>query len=89
MSERFFQCPRCGMVSHHPKDIEQGYCGQCHDWTRSSKLRVAGFYLQVENIRISLCDNPDEIALDRDGEGGHFSIREFADMLHRFISERL
>ena len=26
-------CPRCGMTSAHPKDIEQGYCGNCHDWT--------------------------------------------------------
>jgi len=27
------QCPRCGAVSVHPKDIEEGYCGRCHDWT--------------------------------------------------------
>ena len=26
-------CPRCGMTSHHPADVEQGYCGNCHDWT--------------------------------------------------------
>lgn len=26
-------CPRCGMTSHHPTDVEQGYCGRCHDWT--------------------------------------------------------
>lgn len=31
---RFFECPRCGRRSYHPKDIEQGYCGaSCHDWT--------------------------------------------------------
>ena len=28
-----FTCPRCGMTSHHPKDEEQGYCGNCHDFT--------------------------------------------------------
>jgi ribosomal protein S27AE len=28
-------CPRCGRTSYHPKDIEQGYCGNCHDWTSS------------------------------------------------------
>ena len=28
-----FTCPRCGAVSYHPKDIEHGYCGRCHDWT--------------------------------------------------------
>lgn len=27
------KCPRCGMVSYHPEDIKQGYCGYCHDWT--------------------------------------------------------
>jgi hypothetical protein len=54
-----------------------------------TRLRTAGFYLRIENIRISLCDDPEEIAMDRDGEGGHFSLREFADVLHRFISERL
>jgi len=26
-------CPRCGATSHHPRDIEEGYCGRCHDWT--------------------------------------------------------
>jgi len=26
-------CPRCGRTSYHPKDIAEGYCGRCHDWT--------------------------------------------------------
>jgi ribosomal protein L37E len=26
-------CPRCGRTSWHPRDIEEGYCGHCHDWT--------------------------------------------------------
>lgn len=26
-------CPRCGMTSFHPTDIEQGYCGNCNWWT--------------------------------------------------------
>lgn len=32
MSESF-TCPRCGAVSAHPRDLEEGYCGRCHDWT--------------------------------------------------------
>jgi hypothetical protein len=28
-----FTCPCCGMTSHHPEDIRQGYCGACHWWT--------------------------------------------------------
>lgn len=31
-----FTCPRCGATSHHPDDVEQGYCGRCHAWTRVS-----------------------------------------------------
>jgi hypothetical protein len=54
-----------------------------------TKLRVAGFELRLENIRITLCENPEEIAIDRDGEGGHFAIRELVDMLHEFLNERL
>lgn len=26
-------CPQCGMVSHHPVDIEMGYCGNCRAYT--------------------------------------------------------
>lgn len=26
-------CPRCGLTSHHPNDVAEGYCGHCHDWT--------------------------------------------------------
>jgi hypothetical protein len=26
-------CPVCAMTSYHPKDIEHGYCGNCHDYT--------------------------------------------------------
>lgn len=26
-------CPKCGTISHHPHDIAEGYCGNCHAWT--------------------------------------------------------
>jgi hypothetical protein len=26
-------CPRCGWTSYHPKDVAEGYCSACHDWT--------------------------------------------------------
>lgn len=29
-------CPRCGLTSYHACDIEEGYCGRCHDWTRGA-----------------------------------------------------
>lgn len=28
-----FTCPKCGLTSAHPTDVEQGYCGNCHEWT--------------------------------------------------------
>lgn len=33
MTPPTFTCPRCGMTSAHPQDVDQGYCGNCHDWT--------------------------------------------------------
>jgi hypothetical protein len=33
-----FTCPCCGIVSHHPMDVEQGYCGLCHWWTGDPAL---------------------------------------------------
>jgi ribosomal protein L37E len=26
-------CPRCGKTSHHPTDVAEGYCGNCHAYT--------------------------------------------------------
>lgn len=28
-----FTCPRCSRTSHHPKDKQHGYCGNCHTYT--------------------------------------------------------
>lgn len=34
MSEIYlFKCPKCGAVSYNKHDLEEGYCGACHDWT--------------------------------------------------------
>jgi hypothetical protein len=37
-----FQCPRCQRVSFHPKDVEYGYCGACHDFTASQRPEPLG-----------------------------------------------
>jgi predicted nucleotidyltransferase len=29
-----FTCPVCGFTSHNRIDVRDGYCGNCHDWTR-------------------------------------------------------
>jgi hypothetical protein len=33
-------CPDCGSVSHHPRDLAEGYCGKCHDWTMAPRVTV-------------------------------------------------
>jgi hypothetical protein len=33
-----FTCPCCGAVSHHPADLEHGYCSACHWWTADPVL---------------------------------------------------
>lgn len=30
LEQPYVVCPRCGAVSHHPKDITERYCGRCH-----------------------------------------------------------
>lgn len=34
-----FTCPRCGRTSYHPHDVEHGYCGACHAFTRDDSER--------------------------------------------------
>lgn len=33
MASESITCPRCGMTSYNSRDIEEGYCGNCHWWT--------------------------------------------------------
>lgn len=70
-------------------DGRSGFCEPLVLDPRHHRLRSAGFSLSIGNIKITLCDDPDHIALNRDGEGGEFSLREFEAMLHGFISDRL
>jgi len=41
---RSIMCLRCGLVSYHPKDVEEKYCGNCHIFhqieEQLDKLRV-------------------------------------------------
>jgi ribosomal protein L37E len=38
ITEPSFTCPRCGRVSFHPMDLQEGYCGACHDWTGPPRI---------------------------------------------------
>lgn len=45
-------CPRCKRTSHHPRDIEQGYCGFCHWWTSDTIgiLNMPSVMAEMERI---------------------------------------
>lgn len=38
-----YTCPRCAMTTHHPDDVREGYCGNCHDWTRATHEATARY----------------------------------------------
>jgi hypothetical protein len=37
-STPFYKCPVCKAISYHSKDIENGYCGRCRDFTGGMQL---------------------------------------------------
>ncbi len=41
-----FKCLLCGMTSHHPKDVEHRFCGNCH------VFHYPGGVLDYENKRV-------------------------------------
>lgn len=46
-----FTCPRCGATSHNPTDVEEGYCGACHDFTGGAQSALAfGEWLETGKI---------------------------------------
>jgi len=34
------KCRACGMTSHHPEDVRQRYCGNCHEFHEEKGGRV-------------------------------------------------
>ena len=48
MTAPAFRCPCCGIVSHNPTDVEQGYCGACHWWTGDPALGPPHFEAECE-----------------------------------------
>lgn len=49
-------CPVCGRTSFNPNDEREGYCGNCHDWTRPGPaalepgLAPGGIVVQVYDL---------------------------------------
>src|SRR5262245_59566652 len=55
-----FTCPRCGMRSNNRMDAREGYCGNCHDYTRGenrdpgavNQQMLAAFERTSQSLRI-------------------------------------
>ena len=37
-----FTCPTCGRVSYQLRDVEERYCGACHDYTGTRPIYTSG-----------------------------------------------
>jgi hypothetical protein len=55
-----FDCPRCGARSYNPNDIEHGYCGRCHDWTRPDDVEAIAADL-LDRLGIARESRPAEV----------------------------
>lgn len=31
-------CPKCGVTSYNPNDIQHGFCGNCNAWTSPTRV---------------------------------------------------
>lgn len=57
-------CPVCAATSYHPRDIAEGYCGQCHDWTSEAEAITDGVAARYTpgryppNFSLDLADQP-------------------------------
>jgi hypothetical protein len=59
IDEPFIICPRCARKSHHPKDIEQRYCGFCHMFHEQMDV-VAGPEARMPR-RAQFCQPPERV----------------------------
>jgi hypothetical protein len=53
-SQPTITCPKCGMVSGHPEDISQKYCGNCHQFHDQMEL------FNESDLRISSSTEQDQ-----------------------------
>ena len=37
LTQPYITCPHCGMTSYNVHDIQEGYCGNCHEWSGLSR----------------------------------------------------
>ena len=41
-AQKSIKCPQCGMVSYNPNDVEERYCGNCHEYHDDMVVEVRG-----------------------------------------------
>lgn len=49
-------CPYCLMTSAHPEDVAQGYCGNCHEFTREKRMT------EIEALAVRVLEDGRELA---------------------------
>ena len=60
-----FTCPRCQAVSHHPMDLDHGYCGRCHAFTGPTRFEQLSELMRQHDPLPQ--DNDEIVVMDKDG----------------------
>lgn len=69
-----FTCPKCGMVSHNPNDVLEGYCGNCHKYTARPTNRTVNEVRQLApppRLESGLCSQCLEVECECDVRVAH------------------
>lgn len=76
-------CPRCRRTSHHPVDVQQGYCAGCGDWT-SAPASAFGLPIVIEQAtgielqtaELGICPHCHVVSLELKHVGAGFNWRQ-------------
>lgn len=80
-----FTCPRCHMVSHHPKDEEHGYCGNCHDFTAQVD-KETGITFMVQGIVAARNGQPYVQMANADRMIAQLTVAQARNVAHDILS---
>lgn len=76
-------CPQCGRTSHHPEDVREGYCANCHWWTSHPDLAGMKTVLRDAGETPELFGVAREVTLKESGTSGDYAMNRVRQMLRR------
>lgn len=79
---RSITCPRCQRRSYHRRDVQEGYCGHCHDWTEGAGVDEPEEFDQTLQDLIDLCDHAAEMGSEQTIASARLKGRTCAHCLH-------